>query len=183
MRVPVDLQSGAMPLVFRAAFGVSVLAICASGCRPTPAAERDATDSLADEAQNIRLVGHNDLQGRESLLVAVRSDQANGNWVYVGHHENFYDETQKLNPITGRMEWNGTSILDVNDPANPKLVWHIPNENNASSRSVSVVYDYKFDGSGRDYLIRNSEFGDVFKFQIFDITSRGTDPKQISLVS
>ena len=68
-------------------------------------------------------------------------------------------------------------------PANPKLVWHIPNENNASSRSVSVVYDYTFDGSGRDYLIRNSEFGDVFKFQIFDITSRGTDPKQISLVS
>src|SRR6185503_11099529 len=183
MRVPVDLQSGAMNFVVRAAISVSVLAMSASGCRPTPAAERAATDSFADEAQNIRLVGHNDLQGRESLLIAVRSDQANGNWAYVGHHENFYDETQKLNPITGRMEWNGTSILDVNDPANPKLVWHIPNENNASSRSVSVVYDYKFDGSGRDYLIRNSEFGDDFTFQIFDITSRGTDPKQISLVS
>ena len=34
------------------------------------------------------------------------------------------------------------------------------------SRSVSVVYDYAFDGSGRDYLIRNSEYGDTFKFQI-----------------
>ena len=45
------------------------------------------------------------------------------------------------------------------------------------------MYDYSFDGSGRDYLIRNSEYGDTFKFQIFDITSRGTDPTQIALVS
>jgi hypothetical protein len=81
------------------------------------------------------------------------------------------------------MEWNGTSILDVEDPANPTLVWHIPNEANASSRSVSVVYDYSFDGSQRDYLIRNSEYGDVLKFQIFDITSRDSDPRKISLVS
>jgi hypothetical protein len=34
----------------------------------------------------------------------------------------FTTRPQKLNPITGKMEWNGTSILDVNDPANLKLV-------------------------------------------------------------
>ena len=62
-----------------------------------------------------------------------------------------------MNPITGKMEFNGTSILDITDPANPSYVWHIPNETNRNSRSMSVVYDYKFDGSGRDYLIRNSE--------------------------
>ena len=62
-----------------------------------------------------------------------------------------------MNPITGKMEWNGTSILDVADPAKPKYVWHIPNEANRNSRGVSVVYDYKFDSSGKDYLIRNSE--------------------------
>ena len=90
-----------------------------------------------ESAENVRLIGHNDLQGRESLVVVARGDAANGNWVYVGHHENFWNETQKLNDITGKMEWNGTSILDVNDAANPKLVWHIPNEANASSRSVS----------------------------------------------
>jgi hypothetical protein len=164
--------------------GIAVLGATGFGCGSAPAAQPDAAaDPLADEVQNIRLVGHNDLQGRESLLVAVRSDQANGNWAYVGHHENFYDDTQKLNPITGRMEWNGTSIVDINDPSKPRLVWHIPNQNNASSRSVSVVYDYKFDGSGRDYLIRNSEYGNDFTFQIFDITTRDSDPKQISLVS
>ena len=126
----------------------------------------------------MRLVGHHDLQGRESLVVTTLSDAANGSWVYVGHHESYWDQKPKPNPITGKDEWNGTSILDVADPANPKLVWHIPNESNRNSRGVSVVYDYKFDGSGRDYLIRNSEIltegetGKDLKYQIFDITSR-----------
>ena len=97
-----------------------MIGACGCGGRADEPAAQPAADPMADEVQNIRLVGHNDLQGRESLLVAVRSDEANGNWAYVGHHENFYDETQKLNPITGKMEWNGTSILDVNDPANPQ---------------------------------------------------------------
>ena len=131
----------------------------------------------------------NDLQGRESLVVTTLSDAANGSWVYVGHHESYWDQKPKLNPITGKDEWNGTSILNVADPANPKLVWHIPNETNRNSRGVSVVYDYKFDGSGRDYLIRNSEIltegetGKDLKYQIFDITSRDTDPSKITLVS
>ena len=94
-----------------------------------------------------------------------------------------------MNPITGKEEWNGTSILNVDDPSKPKLVWHIPNDSNRNSRGVSVVYDYKFDGSGRDYLIRNSEVltegetGKDLKYQIFDITSRATDPSKITLVS
>jgi hypothetical protein len=74
-------------------------------------------------------------------------------------------------------------------PGEPKVVWHIPNESNRNSRGVSVVYDYKFDGSGRDYLIRNSEIitegetGKDLKYQIFDITSRDSDPSKITLVS
>ena len=159
----------------------------------TPAAPAAGASSTADEraesAQNVRLVGYNDLQGRESLVVTTMSDQANGSWVYVGHHESYLDDKPKMNPITGKEEWNGTSILNVDDPSNPKLVWHIPNDSNRNSRGVSVVYDYKFDGSGRDYLIRNSEAltegetGTDLKYQIFDITDRATDPSKITLVS
>src|SRR5262245_45349293 len=159
----------------------------------TPAAPAAGASSTADEraerAQNVRLVGYNDLQGRESLVVTTMSDQANGSWVYVGHHESYWDDKPKMNPITGKEEWNGTSILNVDDPSNPKLVWHIPNDSNRNSRGVSVVYDYKFDGSGRDYLIRNSETltegetGKDLKYQIFDITSRASDPGKIALVS
>ncbi len=150
---------------------------------PTSGNNVASEGAVVPENENVRLVGHNDLQGRETLVVTTKSDEANGNWVYVGHHESYYDGEQRFNPITNEMEWNGTSILEISDPANPQLVWHIPNEVSANSRGVSVVYDYRFDGSGRDYLIRNSEAGDDLKFQIFDITSRDSDPSQISLVS
>ena len=143
-----------------------------------------ATQDVA-EAQNVEFVGHHDLQGRESLQVTAKGDDANGEWVYVGHLENAWDETQRFNPITSQMEWNGTSILNVSDPANPELVWHIPNTLSANSRSTSVVYDYAFDSNplGKDYLIRNSQGEGFAKFQIFDITSRDTDPSQIRLVA
>jgi hypothetical protein len=88
----------------------------------------------------VRLVGYNDLQGRESLVVTTLSDAANGSWVYVGHHESYWDQKPKLNPITGKEEWNGTSILNVADPANPKLVWHIPNRHESQlARRVGGV--------------------------------------------
>lgn len=144
-----------------------------------------AANSTQDEAENVRLVGYHDMQGRQALQVTTKSDAANGSWVYVGHVPNTRTREATLNPITGRNEWNGTSILDISDPANPKLVWHIPNEVSANSRSASVVYDYEFDSDppGRDYLVRNSEAEDDRVFQIFDITSRDTDPSQISLVA
>lgn len=156
---------------------------------PASSTRASGGDTNAESASNVRLVGHHDLQGRESLVVTTLSDAANGSWVYVGHHESYWDGKPKLNPITGAMEWNGTSILNVDDPTKPRLVWHIPNESNRNSRGVTVVYDYTFDGSGRDYLLRNSEIltegetGKDLKYQIFDITSRDTDPSKISLVA
>ena len=181
----------ATPLAI-AAFSVSTLAGCdaregtAAAAQATPTA---AADPMADAAENVRLVGWNDLQGRTALVVTTKSDAANGNWVYVGHHDSFRDDKPLMNAITGKMEFNGTSILEISDPSKPKLVWHIPNETNRNSRGVSVVYDYKFDGSGRDYLIRNSEAltqgetGKDLKYQIFDISSRDSDPSKIALVA
>lgn len=156
---------------------------------PPAAVAAAPADPLAESSENVRLVGYNDLQGRTALVTTTKSDPANGNWVYIGHHDAFHDEKPILNPITGKLEFNGTSILDITDPAKPRYVWHIPNETNKNSRSTSVVYDYKFDGSGRDYLIRNSEAltqgetGVDLKYQIFDITSRDSDPSKIALVA
>ena len=141
--------------------------------------------AMADESHNVRLVGYNNLDGRQSLQVTTKSDFANGNWAYVGHVPNTRTNEPTLNSITDENEWNGTSILEISDPGNPELVWHIPNDQNANSRSVSVVYDFGAgsDSPGRDYLIRNSEAGEDLKFQIFDITSRSTNPSRISLVA
>lgn len=160
---------------------VSVLvAVSLSACAETaPPPAQASADPMAEAADHVRLVGYHDLQGREALMAVAKSDPANGNWLYVGHHESYWDEKPKPNPLTGTTEWNGTSILDISDPAHPRLVWHIPNERNANSRSVSVVYDL----GGRDYLIRNMEAGEDLRFQIFDITTRDTDPSKITLVA
>jgi hypothetical protein len=158
-------------------------AACSS--RPAPPPANEAADATADEAENVRLVGYSDMQGRYALQVTTKSDAANGNWVYVGHVPQPRRQEGLFNPITRQNEWNGTSILEISDPANPKLVWHIPNDRSANSRSASVVYDYGFDSNppGRDYLVRNSESSGDLRFQIFDITTRDTDPSQISLVA
>ena len=65
-----------------------------------------------DEAHNVRLVGYHHMQGRQALQVTTKSDSANGNWVYIGHVPNTRTGDATLNPVTGRNEWNGTSIVD-----------------------------------------------------------------------
>ena len=85
---------------------------CEARQKPLPARHRPPPIRSADDAQNVRLVGYNDLQGREALVVTTKSDPANGNWVYVGHHESYPDDKPMMNPITGKMEFNGTSILE-----------------------------------------------------------------------
>src|SRR5262245_57936364 len=145
-------------LRLRAAFLGTVLTAACSSPEPTPGtAVLRAADPRAESNSNVRLVGYHDLQGRQSLVVTTKSDPANGNWVYVGHTPNDRADPQAsddgqgndqpiLNPITGQMEWNGTAIVNIDDPANPKFVWHIPNEEaHVNSRSVSVVYDYGLD--------------------------------------
>lgn len=63
-------------------------------------------NAMADEAHNVRLVGYNNMQGRQALQVTTKSDSANGNWVYVGHVPNTRTRDATLNPITGNNEWN-----------------------------------------------------------------------------
>lgn len=152
------------------------------------AAMAQGSDPGHDGAENMRMVGYHDMQGRQALQLVAKSDVANGNWLYVGHFPNSrpdYDgsEERQMNFITGQAEYNGTSIFDITDPAKPRLVWHIPGHPASNHRSVSVVYDYKHDGSGSDYLIRsNDNAGDYLSFEIFEITTRGTDPSKIAKV-
>jgi hypothetical protein len=86
------------------------------------AATASAQDITKPEAHNMRLVGYSDLQARTAYQPVI---QRQGNlWIaYVGHHGD-----KKTNPLNGRMEDNGTSIVDVTDPKNPKYLAHIPGE-------------------------------------------------------
>jgi hypothetical protein len=73
-------------------------------------------------ASNMTLLGQHDLQGRSAYQPIVR-EQGGRFIAYIGHHGG-----SALNTLTGRMEDNGTSIVDVTDPANARYLAHIPGE-------------------------------------------------------
>ncbi len=91
-----------------------------AGCQSTE--QRAARDYRADQADavNMRLVGVNDLQGRSAYAPVIH--EQNGRWIaYVGHHGG----NPSVNPLTNINENNGTSVVDVTDPRNPKYLVHI----------------------------------------------------------
>src|SRR5262245_26610147 len=79
----------------------------------------------APEAKNMRLVGMNDLQARSAYQPTIHK-QGDRYIAYIGHHGGTPDIPKPQNPMTGQAEFNGTSIVDVTDPANPKYLKHIP---------------------------------------------------------
>ena len=72
-----------------------------------------AQDISKPEARNMRLVGYSDLQARTAYHPVI---QHQGNrWIaYIGHHGDY-----KLNPLNGRMEHNGTSIVEEAEVPDP----------------------------------------------------------------
>src|SRR5712671_7670408 len=74
------------------------------------------------EKRNMELVGYHDLQGRSAYQPVIHKQGSR--WIaYIGHHGD-----NLLNPLTGNREHNGTSILDVTDPKQPKYLAHIPGQ-------------------------------------------------------
>ena len=91
-----------------------------AGCQS--AGQRPAGEYRADQegAYNMRLVSHNDLQARSAYQPVIH--QQGDRWIaYIGHHGG-----ERINPVNGQKEYNGTSIVDVTDPKNPKYLVHVP---------------------------------------------------------
>jgi hypothetical protein len=76
----------------------------------------------APDIFNMKLIGGNDLQGRSAYQPTIHH-QGDRYIAYIGHHGG-----NNLNTLTGKMEPNGTSILDVTDPTKPKYLFHIPGQ-------------------------------------------------------
>jgi hypothetical protein len=77
------------------------------------------------EAKNMRLVGYNDLHARSGYQPTIHH-QGNRYIAYIGHHGGTPDVPKPINRLTGEAEYNGTSIVDVTEPAQPKYLAHIP---------------------------------------------------------
>jgi hypothetical protein len=79
------------------------------------------------EASDMRLVGHNDLQARSAYQPTIHR-QGDRYIAYIGHHGGTEAVRKPVNPTNGQAEFNGTSILDVTDPAKPVYLFHLPGQ-------------------------------------------------------
>jgi hypothetical protein len=101
-----------------ARLGFVAIGLAALGVVLTPRAS--AQKSPPAEKSNMELVGWSDLQGRSAYQPLVHK-QGDRFIAYIGHHG-----AAVLNPLTGKQEDNGTSLLDVTNPRQPKYLAHIP---------------------------------------------------------
>jgi hypothetical protein len=97
------------------ALGVAVLS-CGAAAEP--------------KGHDMNLVGTNDLQARSAYQPWVQK-QGNRYIAYVGHHAIGTNPVTgqplpSFNPLTGKNEPNGTSIIDVTDPKRPVYLAHLP---------------------------------------------------------
>jgi hypothetical protein len=103
---------------------IAVVAVGLIGAAPSllQAQQHVVSSGHAAEAQNMRLLGHHDLQARSAYQPVIHHQGRR--WIaYIGHHGGVAP-----NPLTGIGEGNGTSIVDVTDPANPQYLSHIAGE-------------------------------------------------------
>lgn len=130
------------------------------------------------EARNMALAGYSDLQGRSAYQPVIQ--QQGGRWIaYVGHHGG-----TAPNPLTGRSEANGTSVVDVTDPASPRLLHHIPGapgqggSGGAQMARVCAGSSLPHGLRGHHYLLRT--YGNE-AHEIWDVTAPAA-PRRIAQI-
>lgn len=114
------------------------------------------------EAHNMRLVGMNDLQGRSAYQPIIQKQ--GDRWIaYIGHHNG-----SALNPLTGIVETNGVSIVDVTNPRHPVYLHHIPGAAGAQMVRACSGDDLPLGVPGHTYLLRSD--GNVAHY-VHDVTN------------
>jgi len=134
------------------------------GAVPAPEAPSAAQIASA-EASNMRLVSHHDLQGRSAYQPVVHA-YGDRRILFVGHHIG-----ESVNPLTGNVEQNGTSILDVTDPRAPQMLRHLPpNGEGISAAQHAQICDGTALPNGdpnKVYMVRTNG---LVSYELYDVT-------------
>jgi hypothetical protein len=137
--------------------------------------EAEPANTSGARAKNMALVGMNDLQARSAYQPVIDFNETAGRWIaYVGHHDG-----TAVNPLTGVDEPNGTSIVDVTDPAHPRYLHHIPGptpDGGAQMVRICGGDDLPGGAAGTEYMLRTR--GNE-AHEIWDVT----DPQSPELLS
>jgi hypothetical protein len=129
MNLPKRMSRGLVFLICSGAVAALAVSPATAQNQPNPNAPTrpPKPEQLKEDAANMQLVGLNDLQGRSAYQPTIV--QQGNRWIaYVGTH----GERPILNPLTGKMEENGTIVIDVTDPQHPATLAHIPGEPSAT---------------------------------------------------
>jgi hypothetical protein len=160
---------------------LGIAAALSTMCANPPALAQKPGD--APEAKDMTLVRYHDLQARSAYQPVVR--EQNGRWIlYVGHHGGTEKAPKPLNPLTAAPEFDGTSILDVTDPAAPRYRAHIPGEEGlgesggAQMVRVCAGKELPHGEAGRFYLLRT--FGNSWH-EVWDVTDPAR-PRQVTRI-
>jgi hypothetical protein len=126
------------------------------------------------EAKNLKLLGKHDLQARSAYQPTIEFNPVARRWIaYVGHHAGV-----ALNTLTGEEENNGTSLIDVTEPKEPRYLVHIPGQpgegEGGGAQMTRVCNGSELPNGDPDkvYLLRtvNGETPDLTGHQIWDVT-------------
>jgi len=119
--------------------------------------------SQSGEAKNMQRVGHVDLQGRSAYQPNTIVYPDGRTIAFVGTHSG-----DRLNPLTGLVEHNGTMIIDATNPANPVETFHIPGTGGDSQMvRMCLGSDLPNGMAGKVYLLRNFNTG----YETWDVTN------------
>jgi len=142
-----------------------------------PASSQTPARGHGAEAHDMELVGHDDLQGRSAYQPTIH--QQRGRFVaYVGHHGG-----RAPNPLTGADEDNGTSIVDVTDPARPRYLAHIPGMPGGPEQGGAQMARV-CDRQGKSYLLRTfGNSGPGAGHEVWDVTDPARPQKVSTVVS
>src|SRR6185503_21092832 len=105
----------------RFAGGAGLAAALTLALSASPSAAQVQKVGDPPEARDMRLVGHDDLQARSAYQPTIHR-QGDRFIAYVGHHGGTEAVPKPVNRLTGEPEFNGTSIIDVTDPAHPRYL-------------------------------------------------------------
>lgn len=131
-----------------------------------------AVAALAQESRDMALAGFHDLSGRSAYQPVIQAQ--GGRWIaYVGHHSG-----SARNPLTGRDESNGTSVLDVTDPRKPRLLAHIPGDG-SGAQMARVCSGLPGAARERSFLLRT--LGNS-AHEVWDVT-QPERPQRVSVPS
>ena len=129
--------------------------------------------SQSGEQKDMRRVGHTDLQGRPAYHPWFQKYPDGRIIAFIGTHGGSKPNTLKPgNPV----EFNGTMIVDITDPANPVEKFHIPGPaNGAQTQSNRTCLGSDLPGGlpGRVYMMRNVQTNNlaVSGFEVWDVES------------